>query len=157
MCAGVAVYAGLTRAHTRVGDWVLVSGAGGGLGHLGIQYAKAIGARVIAMDVGSKENFCRGLGADHFVDFEKSGTDEEMSKEVNRLVPGGVKVVLCCAGRKRAYSHAVTFLGARGTLVCFGVPERQVGERMLFDLEPVLLNELNIIGKCNTLMTLEKC
>jgi propanol-preferring alcohol dehydrogenase len=49
MCAGVSVYAGLTRAHTRVGDWVLVSGAGGGLGHLGIQYAKAIGARVTAM------------------------------------------------------------------------------------------------------------
>jgi len=99
------------------------------------------------MDVGSKENFCRGLGADHFIDFEKSGTDEEMS-EVNRLVPGGVKVVLCCAGSKRAYSQAVTFLGVRGTLVCLGVPERQVGERMsLFDLEPVLLDELNIIGK----------
>jgi alcohol dehydrogenase, propanol-preferring len=148
MCAGVSVYAGLKRAHTKAGDWVLVSGGGGGLGHLAIQYAKAMGARVIAMDVSSKEAFCKEVGADFFIDFTKFGTDEDIIAEVKGIVPGGVKVVLCCVGSKRAYLQAQTFLGPRGTLVCLGIPVIPAGESTaLFELGPLVLNELNIIGR----------
>ena len=150
MCAGTTVYAGLKRAHTKTGDWVLVMGAGGGLGHLAIQYAKAMGGSVIAMDIGSKEDFCKELGADLFVDFTRFLTNEDITTEVKKLVPGGVKVLLCCAGSKRAYEQAPGFLGPRGTLVCIGVPvhEGNPRERVpLFDLSSILSNELNIIGK----------
>jgi alcohol dehydrogenase, propanol-preferring len=148
MCAGVSVYAGLKRAHTKAGDWVLIMGAGGGLGHLAVQYAKALGAGVVAVDAGSKEAFCKELGADFFVDFTKFGTDEEVTVEVKRLVPGGVKVALCCAASRRAYEQAVTFLGPRGTLVCLGIPEIKAGEpTALFGLGDVILNESNIIGR----------
>ena len=150
MCAGTTVYAGLKRAHTKAGDWVLVTGAGGGLGHLAIQYAKAMGASVIAVDIGSKHTFCKDLGADFFIDFTRFATNEDITAEVKRLVPGGVKIVLCCAGSKRAYEQAPAFLGPRGTLVCVGIPvhEGKPGERVpLFDLSSIVANELNIIGK----------
>lgn len=147
MCAGASVYAGLKRAQTKLGDWVLIMGAGGGLGHLAIQYAKAMGAGVVAMDIGSKEEFCKELGADIFVDFTKFGKDEEVAEEVKRLVPGGMNVVLCCASSKRAYLQAPMFLGARGKLVCLGIPERARERTALFELGPIILNELTVIGK----------
>ena len=150
MCAGITVYAGLKRAHTKAGDWVLVMGAGGGLGHLAIQYAKAMGGSVIAMDIGSKEAFCKELGASFFIDFTKFATNEDLTIEVKRLVPGGVKVVLCCVGSKRAYEQAPGLLGPRGTLVCLGIPvhDGKPGERVpLFDLSSIVSNELNVIGK----------
>jgi propanol-preferring alcohol dehydrogenase len=148
MCAGVSVYAGLKRAHTKAGDWVLVSGGGGGLGHLAIQYAKAMGARVIAMDVRSKEDFCKEVGAGFFIDFTKFGADEDITAEVKRIVPGGVKIVLCCVGSRRAYLQAQKFLGPRGALVCLGIPVIPVGEpTALFELGPLVMNELNIIGR----------
>lgn len=46
----------------RHGDWVVISGADGGLGHLGVQYGKAFGARVLSIDAGAKEKFCREAG-----------------------------------------------------------------------------------------------
>jgi propanol-preferring alcohol dehydrogenase len=151
MCAGTTVYASLKRAHTKAGDWVLITGAGGGLGHLAIQYTKAMGGSVIAMDIGSKEAFCKELGADYFIDFKKFGTNEEVIAHVKTLVPGGVRVVLCCAGSNKAYEQAPGFLAPRGTLVCVGIPvhEGKPGERVpLFDLSSIVANELNIIGKC---------
>ncbi len=76
------MYADLKRASTKIGDWVLVSGGGGGLGHLAIQYAKAMGARVIAGDSRAKERFCKDLGADIFIDFMKFSNGEELIAEV---------------------------------------------------------------------------
>jgi propanol-preferring alcohol dehydrogenase len=71
MCGGITVYAALKRANIQYGDWVVISGAGGGLGHLAIQFAKVLGARVLSLDVGSKEHFCLDLGADAFADFTR--------------------------------------------------------------------------------------
>jgi alcohol dehydrogenase, propanol-preferring len=148
MCAGVSVYAGLKRAHTKAGDWVLIIGAGGGLGHLAVQYAKAMGASVVAVDASSKEAFCKEIGADYFIDFTKFSKDEEVTEEVKRLVPGGVKIVLCCAASQRAYQQGVTFLGPRGTFVCLGIPVIEAGEpTALFGLKHVILNETSIIGR----------
>jgi len=123
MCGGITVYTALKRSRTKFGDWVLISGAGGGLGHLGIQYAKAIGARVIALDHGSKRGLCEELGADAFVDFTKFGKDEDLKAEVWKISKNGVKTVLNCVSNNKSYSQAMGFLGFRGTLVCIGVPE----------------------------------
>jgi len=145
MCGGVAVYTGLKRANTKAGDWVLISGAGGGLGHLAIQYAKAMGARVLAVDAGSKEAFCNELGAEAFIDFAKFSTDEELTAEVLKVSTGGVRTVLMCSSSNRAYTQALGFLGFRGTLCCLGVPE---GENSFGPkaIGPILNNELTILG-----------
>jgi propanol-preferring alcohol dehydrogenase len=147
MCAGITVYTALKRAGTRFGDWVLISGAGGGLGHLAIQYAKAIGARVIALDHGSKKAFCEELGADAFVDFTKFSKDEELKEEVWKIAKNGVKTVLCCASNNRAYEQALNFLGFRGTLVCVGVPPQGgIGESLGSRVVAMIGLELTIFG-----------
>lgn len=122
MCGGVSVYAALKRAKTHIGDWVLISGAGGGLGHLAIQYARAFGARVLAVDSASKENFCRELGAEAFLNFAEYKTDDGMIAAVKEITNGGANSVLMCAASNKAYSQAIYFLGFRGTVICLGVP-----------------------------------
>ncbi|KAI1852197.1 hypothetical protein JX265_013050 [Neoarthrinium moseri] len=123
MCGGVSVYTALKRARVQHGQWVVISGAGGGLGHLAIQYAKALGARVLALDAGEKEEFCLGLQADAFVNFTRYKDDKDIASEVQRITGSRAKVVLVCSSNNRAYDQAISFLGFRGTLACLGAPE----------------------------------
>ncbi|RDW77469.1 hypothetical protein BP6252_05522 [Coleophoma cylindrospora] len=146
MCGGITVYAALKRARVSPSDWVLVTGAGGGLGHLAVQYGKAFGARILALDHGSKEALCRELGADDFLDFTQS-SEAELREEVHRVTGGGATTVIACASSNGAYAQAVGFLGFRGTLVCLGVPE---GARMPIGgaiVEDMIRLELHIFGR----------
>ncbi len=73
MCAGITVYKGLKESGARPGQTVAIVGAGGGLGSLACQYAKAMGLEIIAIDGGAeKDAMCKKLGASRFVDFETS-------------------------------------------------------------------------------------
>ena len=68
LCAGVTVYKALKESGARAGEWVALPGAGGGLGHLAVQYAKWMGLRVIAIDTGAeKKELCLKLGAEKWV------------------------------------------------------------------------------------------
>ncbi|HTY82967.1 MAG TPA: zinc-dependent alcohol dehydrogenase, partial [Silvibacterium sp.] len=68
MCAGVTTYKGLKQTEARPGDWVVISGVGG-LGHVAVQYAKAMGLHVAAVDIGEKKmKLARKLGAEIAVD-----------------------------------------------------------------------------------------
>ena len=147
MCGGISVYAALKRAKVQPGDWVLISGAGGGLGHLAIQYGKCFGVRVLALDVGSKEDFCRGLGAEVFIDFKKFKDDETLKKEVLKVTGGGARTALMCASSEKAYAQAVGWLGFRGTLVCLGVPEGKKSPIAGAVVEDLIGNELTIFGE----------
>jgi hypothetical protein len=67
-CAGATVLRGIRRTDTKAGEWIAIPGAGGGLGHLAVQYAKALGLKCIAIDGGEeKEALCKKLGADIFI------------------------------------------------------------------------------------------
>jgi propanol-preferring alcohol dehydrogenase len=73
LCAGITVYKGLKESGVRPGQTVAIVGAGGGLGSLACQYAKAMGLDIIAIDGGDeKRDMTKKLGAQHFVDFTKS-------------------------------------------------------------------------------------
>ncbi|CAE6397657.1 unnamed protein product [Rhizoctonia solani] len=74
LCAGLSVYGALKQSSTQPGDILVVTGAGGGLGHLAIQYAiNAFNLRVIAVDTGdNKKELCLKLGAEAFIDFKAS-------------------------------------------------------------------------------------
>ncbi|GKT63278.1 alcohol dehydrogenase [Colletotrichum tofieldiae] len=144
MCGGLTVHTALKRAKARHGDWVVIAGAGGGLGHLAIQYARTLGCRILAMDRGAKEKFCRDLGADEFVDFTTYPDEEDLAATVKRMTGGGARIVLMCSSNKKAYVQSPNWLGFRGKLVCLGVPE--CNSVSIADVESILVDELTIFG-----------
>ncbi|KAL2809609.1 alcohol dehydrogenase 2 [Aspergillus granulosus] len=131
LCAGVTVYAALKRSKAQPGQWVVISGAGGGLGHLAVQIAaKGMGLRVIGVDHGSKEELVKASGAEHFVDITKFPIDdkfEAISSHVKGLTTGGLgaHAVIICTASNIAYAQSLLFLRYNGTAVCVGIPENE--------------------------------
>lgn len=128
LCAGVTVLSALKRTKARPGDWVVIAGAGGGLGHLAVQLAcRGMGFRVIGVDHGSKESLVKESGAEHFVDITKFPRDDHgaaIGKHVTDLADGlGAHGVVVCTAVNAAYEQAMCFLRFNGTLVCVGIPE----------------------------------
>ncbi|MGW3660273.1 alcohol dehydrogenase [Streptomyces sp. NPDC005151] len=121
-CAGVTTYNGLRRSSARPGDLVAVLGIGG-LGHLGVQYAAAMGFETVAIARGAaKADFARELGAHHYVD---STADTSVADALQAL--GGAKVVLATAANSEAISVTVEGLSPRGELVVIGVDPEPLG------------------------------
>jgi propanol-preferring alcohol dehydrogenase len=130
LCAGVTVYSALKRSNARPGQWVIISGAGGGLGHLAVQLAsRGMGLRVIGIDHGSKEGLVKESGAEHFVDitaFPKDDKGAALTKHVQELTDGlGAHAAVVCTAANGAYAQAVPLLRFNGTLVCVGIPEHE--------------------------------
>jgi propanol-preferring alcohol dehydrogenase len=117
LCAGVTTYKGLKETEARAGEWVVISGAGG-LGHIAIQYAKAMGLHVAAVDVGDdKLDLARKLGADVTVNAKSDDPAVEIQKEL-----GGAHGVLVTAVSPIAFRQAVGMLRRHGTCVLVGLP-----------------------------------
>ncbi len=117
LCAGVTVYKGLKELEAKPGDWVAISGIGG-LGHMAVQYAKAMGFHVVAVDIhADKLRLARELGADlalHAVDDDPVG---ELQKQL-----GGVHGALVTAVSNSAFAQAVGMLRRGGFLSLVGLP-----------------------------------
>jgi alcohol dehydrogenase, propanol-preferring len=117
LCAGVTVYKGLKETDTKPGDTVVISGIGG-LGHIAVQYAKAMGRKVIAVDITEEKlALAREMGADAAV----NGLATDPVAEVKALC-GGADGVLVTAVSKKAFSQALGMLGKRGTMSLIGLP-----------------------------------
>ncbi|MFF8918534.1 alcohol dehydrogenase [Streptomyces sp. NPDC015032] len=115
-CAGVTTYNGLRRSSARPGDLVAVLGIGG-LGHLGVQYAAAMGFETVAIARGAaKADFAKELGAHHYID---STADTSVADALQSL--GGAGVVLATAANSAAITATVDGLAPRGELVVIGV------------------------------------
>jgi len=121
LCAGVTVYRALKYSQTECGDWVVLPGAGGGLGHMAIQYAKVKGLRVIAIDTGeAKKKLCKDLGADHWIDFEEC---KDVVAEIRSVTDGlGAHCAVVTTASSSGYVQAVDYLRAGGTLMAVGLP-----------------------------------
>ncbi|MEV4439535.1 alcohol dehydrogenase catalytic domain-containing protein [Streptomyces sp. NPDC049577] len=121
-CAGVTTYNGLRRSSARPGDLVAVLGIGG-LGHLGVQYAAAMGFETVAIARGAgKAEFAERLGAHHYVD---STADTPVADALRAL--GGAKVVLATAASSEAITATVDGLAHRGELVVIGADTEPLG------------------------------
>ncbi|MFF4350283.1 alcohol dehydrogenase [Streptomyces sp. NPDC001530] len=121
-CAGVTTYNGLRRSVARPGDLVAVLGIGG-LGHLGVQYAAAMGFETVAIARGAdKADFVKQLGAHHYID-STAGTP--VADALQSL--GGAKVVLATAGNSDAITATVDGLSHRGELVAIGAAPEPLG------------------------------
>ncbi|MGW0413792.1 alcohol dehydrogenase [Streptomyces collinus] len=121
-CAGVTTFNGLRRSPARAGDLVAVLGLGG-LGHLGVQYAVAMGFETVAIARGpEKADFAKQLGAHHYVD-STSGTP--VAEALQSL--GGARAVLATAGNSEAIAATVDGLTHRGELVVIGADTDPLG------------------------------
>ncbi|MBD9371164.1 alcohol dehydrogenase AdhP [Rhizobium sp. ARZ01] len=117
LCAGVTVYKGLKETEVKPGEWVVVSGIGG-LGHMAVQYAKAMGMNVVASDIfEDKLALAEKLGADMVVDARKADAIEKVQKEI-----GGAHGALVTAVSPKAMEQAYGFLRSKGTMSLVGLP-----------------------------------
>jgi len=114
LCAGVTTYNALRNAPLRSGDLVAVQGVGG-LGHLGIQFARRMGFRTVAIARGiEKEKLARELGASSYINAET----EDPAAALQRM--GGAKVILATAASSRSMGPLIAGLAPRGRLVVVG-------------------------------------
>lgn len=143
MCGGVTAYTACKRSAVRPGQWIVLPGAGGGLGHLAVQYAKAMGMRVIAVDAGEqKGKLCRDLGAEEYLDFTQIA---DLAAEVLRITKHGAHGVVVTAAAREGYAAAPHFLRPGGTMVAVGLPKET---DVVAGAPPILLalKRLNIVG-----------
>ncbi len=117
LCAGVTVYKGLKVTDTKPGDWVVVSGIGG-LGHMAVQYAKAMGRNVAAVDVDdAKLDLARRLGATVTVNARNTDPAAFLKKEI-----GGAHGALVTAVSPKAFEQALGMVRRGGTVSLNGLP-----------------------------------
>ena len=118
LCAGVTVYKGLKVTDTKPGDWVVISGIGG-LGHMAVQYARAMGLNVAAVDIDdAKLDLARRLGATVTV----NALNEDPATVIKRETGGGAQGVLVTAVSPKAFSQALGMVGRGGTVALNGLP-----------------------------------
>ncbi len=114
LCAGITVFNALRHSGATAGDLVAVQGIGG-LGHLGIQYARQMGFHTVAIGRGGdKQALAKKLGAHAYIDTSAGSPSEALQKM------GGAKVILATAPDSKSMSALVDGLGPRGTLMVVG-------------------------------------
>lgn len=143
LCAGLTVYSALRKCKAHPGDYVVIAGSGGGLGHLACQIgAKGFGYRIIGIDMGAKEKISIESGAEHFVNlskffpprskeptaeeskFDPAAASQALVDHVKSLTGGlGAHAVIVCTAANGAFAQGADFLRFNGTLVCVGLPE----------------------------------
>jgi D-arabinose 1-dehydrogenase-like Zn-dependent alcohol dehydrogenase len=134
MCAGVTVFNALRNSGARAGEVVAVHGIGG-LGHLGVQYARRMGFNTVAINRGKdKEDLARQLGAHSYID----ATAQDVVAELQKL--GGATVILATAPNAQAISGLVDGLAPSGKLLVPAAP-----------LEPLSINVFSLILKRSSL------
>ncbi|MFE5338139.1 alcohol dehydrogenase AdhP [Isoptericola sp. NPDC056573] len=139
LCAGVTVYKGLKVTDTKPGEWVLISGIGG-LGHIAVQYAVAMGRRVAAVDVDdAKLELARKHGAEVTVN---AATSADAAAELQEKTGGGVHGALVTAVNAHAFPQAVGALRRGGTVSLVGLPP----EKFPLDIFTTVLFGLTVRG-----------
>jgi propanol-preferring alcohol dehydrogenase len=135
-CAGVTSYRALKKAKVAAGQRVAVFGIGG-LGHLALQLARAMGAEVFALDVSEdKLAFARDLGAEHAL----NASDPEALKSIRKR--GGVHAAVVTSAARAAYDAAMSTLRPNGTLCVVGLP----AEPLQFQALALAGSEAHIVG-----------
>ncbi|KAF5341384.1 hypothetical protein D9758_012266 [Tetrapyrgos nigripes] len=142
LCAGVTVYRAIKYSQTQPGDWIVLPGAGGGLGHLAVQYARVRGLRVIAIDTGTdKKNLVLKLGAEKWIDFKES---KDIVADVLAATGGeGAHAAVVTSSAAGGYTQATEYLRTGGTLMCVGLPGTTKLSTSIFF---TVFKSLNILG-----------
>jgi propanol-preferring alcohol dehydrogenase len=117
LCAGLTVYKGLKETEAKPGEWVVISGVGG-LGHLAVQYAKAMGLHVLAVDItDDKLNLATQMGADLAV----NAANEDPVAFAHKWIKGAHGALVTAVSRK-AFAQALGMLRRKGVISLNGLP-----------------------------------
>lgn len=136
MCAGVTVFNALRNSGARAGDVVAVHGIGG-LGHLGVQYARRMGFETVAINRGNdKQALAQKLGAHHYID----ATATDVVAELQKL--GGARVILATAPSAPAISALVDGLSPNGNLLVPGAP----AEPLTISVFSLIMRQSSVAG-----------
>jgi propanol-preferring alcohol dehydrogenase len=136
LCAGITTYNALRNAGLRGGDLVAVQGIGG-LGHLGIQFARNMGFHTVAIGRGAeKEKLASNLGADVYIDTAVDDAAEVLQRM------GGARAILATAPSGDAMGPLVSGLAVRGKLIVVGVPQ----DPMQLNAFPLVFGGRSIYG-----------
>jgi len=136
MCAGVTVYNALRNSGARPGDVVAVQGIGG-LGHLGVQYARKMGFETVALGRGEdKQPLAKKLGAHHYLDSDVVDPVAELQKL------GGARVILATAPSAKAISSVVEGLAVDGNLLIPAAPN----DPLTIGVFPLIMGRRQISG-----------
>jgi D-arabinose 1-dehydrogenase-like Zn-dependent alcohol dehydrogenase len=136
MCAGVTVFNALRSSGARAGDVVAVQGIGG-LGHLGLQYARQMGFKTVALGRGKdKTPLAKKLGAHHYIDSDVVDTVAELQKL------GGARVILATAPSAKAISGVVDGLSVNGTLLVPAAPF----DPLTVSVMPLIMGRRSVTG-----------
>ncbi len=140
LCAGVTTYRGLKRTGARPGQWVAIIGIGG-LGHIAVQYARAMGLRVAAVDIsGEKLALARTYGAEVLVDASKTDPGAAIKDAT-----GGSHGAIVTAVSARAFEQSVSVLRNGGTVCWIGLPGGKQDEIRL-SISAIVNGEASIRG-----------
>jgi alcohol dehydrogenase, propanol-preferring len=136
LCAGLTTFSALRNSPARAGDLVAVFGVGG-LGHLGVQYARRMGFEVVAINRGDdRAELSKKLGAHHYID----STTTDVAKALQER--GGAQVVLATASGGKAVAAAVGGLRRGGVVIALGASDEPI-ELSAFEL---LFKQLGVDG-----------
>jgi len=139
VCAGVTTYKGVKETNCRPGQWVVISGAGG-LGHLAIQYARAMGLHVAAVDIDDgKLNDAKGYGAELTINAK---TDPDPAATLKKALNGGAHGVVITAPSKIAFQQGIAMTRKRGTCVLIGLPPVDIP----YPLFNMVVDEITVKG-----------
>ncbi|PIC64119.1 alcohol dehydrogenase AdhP [Sporosarcina sp. P13] len=121
LCAGVTTYKALKVSEAKPGDWVAIYGIGG-LGHVALQYAKAMGFNVIAVDIADEKlELAKKLGADITI----NGKNQDPAEAIQQQV-GGAQAAISVAVAKVPFEQAYRSVKRGGTLVAVGLPNDEL-------------------------------
>jgi propanol-preferring alcohol dehydrogenase len=138
LCAGVTTYKGIKETEARPGEWIVISGVGG-LGHVAVQYAKAMGLHIVAIDVTEEKlALARSLGADIAVNGRTPGVVDEVLKRTG----GGAHGVVVTAVSIPAFGQALQMVRRKGVVSLVGLPPGEF-PTPIFD---VVLKRITIRG-----------
>jgi D-arabinose 1-dehydrogenase-like Zn-dependent alcohol dehydrogenase len=130
LCAGLTTFSALRNSPAKAGDLVAVLGIGG-LGHLGVQYARHMGFEVVAIGRGSdKADLAKKLGAHHYIDSASPGLADTLQ------ALGGAALVIATASGGKTIKEAVKGLRPRGRVITLGATSEPIdvsGTELLFD------------------------
>jgi alcohol dehydrogenase/propanol-preferring alcohol dehydrogenase len=136
MCAGVTVYNALRNSGARGGDLVAIHGIGG-LGHLGVQYARQMGFKTVAIGRGKdKESLARKLGAHHYIDTDAGDGAGALQKL------GGARVILATAPSAKAMAPLIEGLSPNGMLLIPAAPP----DPLTFSVLPLIMGKRSVAG-----------
>lgn len=140
-CAGVTIWSGILKSEVKKGGWLAIVGSGGGLGHLGIQMARAKGINVIGVDARDEAiALSKKMGCEHVFDARKG--KEEVVKEVQSLTNGlGVEAAINVSDHETAAALSCAVTRMHGRMVQIAQPDQ-----VSVPFQELIFRDIRIVG-----------